>query len=675
MHVMATRPCKDMAVLTRDPAEIIRALLPHDRRVLLYGPPGVGKSTLAGHLANTLGAAGRRCWCISADPGSPAFGIPGAVSLAKWEAEEWRVVAFEALCTLDAGRFRLPLVSAVRRLAEEAGNGVVLIDGPGVVRGVAGRELLPGFVEACGVDAVLAISAAGRQPPLMDELHALVAEVCVVRAAEEARRPGKRIRARIRTGKWNTYLAGAVEHTIDLARVNLIGTPPPVEEAGVWTGRQLALLQRKRTLAMGEVLCLEENRLTFKTPIKTIRADAVLIRDAARTADGMIETAAPYAAERFAFVPPPDIAPTVEGNGGPRIVGRVGAVDVALLNGVFGDPLLHLRVRHQRRSLLFDLGESGRLPARIAHQVTDVFITHAHMDHIGGFQWLLRSRLGEFPPCRLYGPPGLAQHIAGFIQSFLWDRIGERGPCFEVGELHADCLQRFRLQAGRSGCETLEAAALPDGILLNEAGFRVRAILLDHHTPVVAYAFEPDKEINVRKDRLTARRLEPGPWLSELKRQLLAENETAMIQLPDGSEASAAALGAELVLISPGKKLVYATDLADTSDNRKRLVTFARNAHTFFCEAPFIEADADHARRNAHLTTRACGEIATAASVARLVPFHFSRRYADKPQQIYEELKAACRQVVVPPSMSVFEAATVPASAEERVLKLDIKTD
>jgi len=277
------------------------------------------------------------------------------------------------------------------------------------------------------------------------------------------------------------------------------------------------------------------------------------------------------------------------------------------------------------------------------------------MDHISGIQWLLRSRMGEFPACRIYGPPGLARHIEGFIQSFLWDRIGEHGPCFEVMELHEDQLKHYRLQAGHCACECLGVSEIVDGILLDEQGFRVRGILLDHHTPVVAYAFEPDKEINIRKDRLQEQGLEPGPWLTELKQQLLAENESAVVQLPNGEMKSVAALGAELALIQPAKRLVYATDLADTKPNRERLITLARNAHTFFCESPFLKKDTQHALRNGHLTTSACAEIATAAGVGRLVAFHFSRRYRNEPQQIYEELKESCSRVEVPKLMSVFE--------------------
>ena len=46
-----------------------------------------------------------------------------------------------------------------------------------------------------------------------------------------------------------------------------------------------------------------------------------------------------------------------------------------------------------------------------------------------------------------------------------------------------------------------------------------------------------------------------------------------------------------------------------------------------YIEAAFAEADATLAAERSHLTTRAAGEIARAAKVRGVEPFHFSPRY------------------------------------------------
>ena len=270
------------------------------------------------------------------------------------------------------------------------------------------------------------------------------------------------------------------------------------------------------------------------------------------------------------------------------------------------------------------------------------------MDHISGFLWLLRSRIGEHSICRLYGPPGVAGLVQSLICGIHWDRIADRGPRFDVAEFHGAVLKRFRLQAGLPKAQSLGDSPVSDGVLLQEDEFRVRATVLDHGTPVLAYAYEPGLQINVRKDRLIERQLTPGPWLNELKRRIAAGDRRTRIDLPDGQTATVAELQDELTLITAGIRLVYATDFSDTPDNRRRVISLAQDAHTFFCEATFLTEEREQADRTGHLTTRACGEIANSAGVQYLIPFHFSRRYEEKPWLIYDEIAAVCPSVVIP---------------------------
>ncbi|MFC3285598.1 Clp1/GlmU family protein [Litchfieldella rifensis] len=642
---------------SRSPADdSLLALIRQHRHVLLAGAPGSGKTTLAAQVASTLEAEGRVCHCLGADPGMPGFGPPGAACLGVWRHGRWRVQRVEALCSLDAARFRLPLVDAVRRLAAACASGPLLVDTPGVVRGAAGAEMLLALAEAGRAKALVVLAPAGSSGPLAEECRALGLATLRLQPSPQAAHQGRLIRAHRRTAAWDAYLAAATEQILDLDTLAMIGTPPPRSVLDAWRGRQIGLLDAHgHSLAMGEVLAREGARLRVQAPLPAKPVHTLVVRDARRTGDGLLRTAPRHRPPTDASGPPPDLVSHLGPLGdreGPRPVIRLGVAAATLVNGVYGDPLLHLRLRHQRRSLMFDLGDPGRLPARIAHQVTDVFISHAHFDHIGGFLWLLRSRIGELPTCRVYGPPGLAHHLAGLVRGVLWDRVGDKAPRFEVAELHGDRLQRYGVIAGQEAPTALAPRPAGDGVLLQELGFRVRAVVLDHGTPVLAFAFEPGTQVNVRKERLAARGWSPGPWLGELKHRILAGEREASIPLPAGGSEKAGTLADDLLLLQTGRRLVYATDLADTPDNRRRLIALAQGAHTLICEAPFLQREADQAASTGHLTTRACGEIAAAAAVGQLVPFHFSRRHVSEPQTIYAEIRPLCPQVATPPDAS-----------------------
>ena len=60
-----------------------------------------------------------------------------------------------------------------------------------------------------------------------------------------------------------------------------------------------------------------------------------------------------------------------------------------------------------RRALLFDLGDLSPLPPRKLLRITDVFVSHRHMDHFSGFDHPLRFVLRRDQIFTFYGPPGL----------------------------------------------------------------------------------------------------------------------------------------------------------------------------------------------------------------------------------------------------------------------------
>ena len=97
----------------------------------------------------------------------------------------------------------------------------------------------------------------------------------------------------------------------------------------------------------------------------------------------------------------------------------------------------------------------------------------------------------------------------------------------------------------------------------------------------------------------------------------------------------------DVLTVTPGQKIGYVTDVADTADNRKAIVELVKSADLLFIESAFARADVALATERAHLTTEAAGQIARQAGVRRVEPFHFSPRYAGEDARMQNEVMTA----------------------------------
>ena len=80
-----------------------------------------------------------------------------------------------------------------------------------------------------------------------------------------------------------------------------------------------------------------------------------------------------------------------------------------LPNGPGGDPLVLVQIRWSGRRILFDLGEAVGVATRDLMRVRLVLLSHAHLDHLIGFDHLLRLHLGREIRLRVVGPEGTAE--------------------------------------------------------------------------------------------------------------------------------------------------------------------------------------------------------------------------------------------------------------------------
>ena len=99
--------------------------------------------------------------------------------------------------------------------------------------------------------------------------------------------------------------------------------------------------------------------------------------------------------------------------------------------------------------------------------------------------------------------------------------------------------------------------------------------------------------------------------------------------------------------IDRGARLVYVTDAVYSEANAEKIVSLAREADLFFCEAMFMERDADRAAERFHLTAVQAGTLARRAGAQALEVFHVSPRYSDDPEAVIAEAQAAFRSAPV----------------------------
>jgi ribonuclease Z len=317
----------------------------------------------------------------------------------------------------------------------------------------------------------------------------------------------------------------------------------------------------------------------------------------------------------------------------------------SLINNRFGDPALYIETLFESSAILFDLGDISALPARKIHRLEHVFVSHAHIDHFIGFDHLLRILTGRPKTIRLYGPQGFIDHVHHKLRAYRWNLVDlfAADLVFVVTEVNASLMTdtvRFRLK-NAFAIEAVSGGQITEGLLYCDPAFRISTAILEHRTPCLAFAIQETAHINIWKNRLAELGLPVGPWLRELKRAVIeSRSDNDLVRIGSDRTMRLGELRCA-VRITPGQKIGYVTDAADTEANRGIIVRLVENADLLFIEAAFAAADTALADERAHLTTAAAGSIARQAGVRRVEPFHFSPRYHGEEARLLSEVQRA----------------------------------
>ena len=318
-----------------------------------------------------------------------------------------------------------------------------------------------------------------------------------------------------------------------------------------------------------------------------------------------------------------------------------------LLNGRKGDPALYIETLFEKHAVLFDLGDLSGLPPRKIHRLEHVFVSHTHIDHFIGFDRLLRVLAGRQKTLNLYGPTDFIEQVRHKLHAYRWNLVDRYAfdLVFVVAAIDpalAVRKARFRLK-NAFAAEEIAADHVADGVICRERGFHVSTAVLDHGTPCLAFAIEEAAHVNIWKNKLLELGLPVGPWLHDLKRAVIENRpDDHLIRVAShGSEERQLGTLRSAVTITPGQKIAYVTDVADTAANRAGIIKLIQGADLLYIEATFARADAALAAERKHLTTAAAGSIARMAHVRRVEPFHFSPRYEGDEARMVDEVTSA----------------------------------
>ena len=323
-----------------------------------------------------------------------------------------------------------------------------------------------------------------------------------------------------------------------------------------------------------------------------------------------------------------------------------------LVNDPFQDPALYIDFLYQRRAILFDIGDITALATRQIHKISDVLVSHTHVDHFIGLDHMIRLFLGRDKRLTICGPPGIIGNVAGKLSAYTWNLVDNYESQFEIRvvEIHPDHLKQAIFRCHKVfEQEKLSEKPPFKGLIIDEEGFLVRAVNLDHDTACLAFCIEERFHINIKKDRLDALGLQAGPWLNHLKRAITQERpDDYPLLIPNAGTQEGQkeiTLGwikeKDLFSVSRGQKIAYVVDIGYTEKNLSRLVPVISGADYLFCEAAFLEKDRNIAEKKFHLTARQAGLIAKKAGVRKLIPFHFSPRYQGYAHLLFQEAEEA----------------------------------
>ena len=317
-------------------------------------------------------------------------------------------------------------------------------------------------------------------------------------------------------------------------------------------------------------------------------------------------------------------------------------------SGLLDDPVLYIHVRPTGRGLLFDCGQIHHLAKRVLRSIDAIFISHAHMDHLMGFDQLLRHVHVASRSVAIYGPAGIADRIHHKLSGYDWNLTEESWCNFIVYEITPHRIEQFEF-AGHRGFTSERIKAFPrqDLIIYQTEHVAVEAMICDHKIPVLIFRITEAKSFRIDRQRMLKENLLPGPWLKDLQKSF-SHNQSeirsikVMYKTTEGKHLektwNAEEIYRKVCREIPPKSIGYISDIGMTSENLNRISKLMTGVTLLVSECTFLAEDSAKARISSHLCTSDLMRISERIKPNLLLPMHLSKSYIKYTNRLYEEL-------------------------------------
>ncbi len=306
------------------------------------------------------------------------------------------------------------------------------------------------------------------------------------------------------------------------------------------------------------------------------------------------------------------------------------------LNSAFDDSAFFMRNVYKKRAMLFDCGKLGNLDNQELLDISDVFITHTHLDHFIGFDRFLRGCLNSDNTIRFYGPKGFISNMAGKLSGYNWNLITDYN--IKLIAIELDELGNKAAIFSAKNSFKQEDMEAPQGDINIDDKFMLKYEFFDHSITSIGYRVKEPINISVNKDKLSLNGLKSGAWIKDLKISLennIDKNSCIKVLSNDGEvEKTIKELEEKIIEYKPSQDVTYITDIAPSYDNYKKAIAFAKNSTLLLIEAVFMKNDVLHAQAKNHLTVDLAKDIFFRSESKKVRFHHFAPRY-DRMRDIF----------------------------------------